>query len=165
MFGTGQLPKFKDDQFAATTTIATSDFQNRILEETLKSIAELRTEGTLNESSVSRIIANAIRISEGESQRINRWLIPTAEVPLTNLVRESILDEKELPMRLTALTPCFRADAGAAGRDTRGLIRQHQFPQGELASITTPEPSKDEHERTRACAAQALCQPSPHYRG
>src|ERR1700736_3990134 len=76
MFGTGQLPKFKDDQFAATTTIATSDFQNRILEETLKSIAELRTEGTLNDGSISRIIADAIRISEGESQRINRWLIP-----------------------------------------------------------------------------------------
>ena len=130
MFGTGQLPKFRDDQFAATTAVATSDFESRILEETLKSVAELRSEGTLNEGSVSRIIANAIRISEAEAQRVNRWLIPTAEVPLTNLVRESILDEKELPMRLTALTPCFRAEAGAAGRDTRGMIRQHQFTNG-----------------------------------
>jgi seryl-tRNA synthetase len=164
MFGTGQLPKFKDDQFAATTTIATRDFQNRIVEETLKSIAELRTEGTLNEGSVSRIIANAIRISEEESQRINRWLIPTAEVPLTNLVRESILDEKDLPMRLTALTPCFRAEAGAAGRDTRGMIRQHQFTKVELVSITTPEASKDEHERMLACAEEVLRQLDLHYR-
>src|SRR3981081_3264259 len=164
MFGTGQLPKFKDDQFAATTTIATRDFQNRIVEETLKSIAELRTEGTLNEGSVSRIIANAIRISEEESQRINRWLIPTAEVPLTNLVRESILDEKELPMRLTALTPGFRAEAGAAGRDTRGMIRQHQFTKVELVSITTPEASRDEHERMLSCAEEVLRRLDLHYR-
>src|SRR6202011_775101 len=65
---------------------------------------------------------------------VNLWLIPTAEVPLTNLVRKSTLDEKELPMRLTALTPCFRAEAGAAGRDTRGMIRQHQFTKVELVS-------------------------------
>src|SRR4030088_474774 len=164
MFGTGQLPKFKDDQFAATTTIATNEFEKRIVEETLKSIAELRTEGTLNEASVSRIIANAIRISEEESQPINRWLIPTAEVPLTNLVRESILDEKELPMRLTALTPCFRAEAGAAGRDTRGMIRQHQFTKVELVSITTPETSKDEHERMLASAEEVLRRLDLHYR-
>src|SRR3982074_3601456 len=164
MFGTGQLPKFKDDQFAATTTIATNEFENRIVEETLKSIAELRTEGTLNDASVSRIIANAIRISEEKSQPISRWLIPTAEVPLTNLVRESILDEKELPMRLTALTPCFRAEAGAAGRDTRGMIRQHQFTKVELVSITTPEASKDEHERMLACAEEELCLLGLHYR-
>src|SRR6266851_855560 len=164
MFGTGQLPKFKDDQFVATTATATTDFENRIVEETLKSIAELRTEGTLNDSSVSRIIANAIRISEAESERINRWLIPTAEVPLTNLVRESIVDEKELPMRLTALTPCFRAEAGAAGRDTRGMIRQHQFTKVELVSITTPETSKDEHERMLACAEEVLRQLDLHYR-
>ena len=67
------------------------------------------------------------------------WLIPTAEVPLTNLVREAITDEAELPMRLTACTPCFRAEAGAAGKDTRGMIRQHQFTKVELVSITTPE--------------------------
>ena len=67
------------------------------------------------------------------------WLIPTAEVPLTNLVRESIVDEAQLPMRLTACTPCFRAEAGAAGKDTRGMIRQHQFTKVELVSITTPE--------------------------
>ena len=69
------------------------------------------------------------------------WLIPTAEVPLTNLVRESIRDEAELPMRVTAYSPCFRAEAGAAGKDTRGMIRQHQFSKVELVSITTPEQS------------------------
>src|ERR1700675_4480157 len=92
------------------------------------------------------------------------WLIPTAEMPLTNLVRESIVDEKELPMRLTALTPCFRAEAGAAGRDTRGMIRQHQFTKIELVSITTPETSKDEHERMLACAEEVLRQLDLHYR-
>ncbi len=75
------------------------------------------------------------------------WLIPTAEVPLTNLVREDIVDEAKLPMRVTAWTPCFRAEAGAAGKDTRGMIRQHQFTKVELVSITTPEQSAEEHER------------------
>ena len=85
-------------------------------------------------------------------------------MPLTNLVRESIVDEKQLPMRLTALTPCFRAEAGAAGRDTRGMIRQHQFTKVELVSITTPETSKDEHERMLACAEEVLRQLDLHYR-
>lgn len=98
----------------------------------------------------------------GEGFRLG--LIPTAEVPLTNLVRESILDEKELPMRLTALTPCFRAEAGAAGKDTRGMIRQHQFTKVELVSITTPEASKDEHERMLSCAEEVLKRLDLHYR-
>jgi seryl-tRNA synthetase len=84
------------------------------------------------------------------------WLIPTAEVPLTNLVREQILAEEELPLRLTAGTPCFRAEAGAAGRDTRGLIRQHQFTKVELVSVTTPEKSLEEHERMLSCAEEVL---------
>ena len=92
------------------------------------------------------------------------WLIPTAEVPLTNLVRESILEEKQLPVRVTALTPCFRAEAGAAGRDTRGMIRQHQFPKVELVSITTPEKSLEEHERMTACAEEVLKRLGLHYR-
>ena len=92
------------------------------------------------------------------------WLIPTAEVPLTNLVREAITDEAELPMRLTALTPCFRAEAGAAGKDTRGMIRQHQFTKVELVSITTPEQSKDEHERMLSCAEEVLRRLDLHYR-
>ena len=105
MFGTGQLPKFRDDQF---------------------------------------------RTDDG------RWLIPTAEVSLTNLVREQILSEAELPLRFTALTPCFRKEAGAAGRDTRGLIRQHQFDKVEMVSIVTPDASDDEHERMTACAEGML---------
>jgi seryl-tRNA synthetase len=127
MFGTGQLPKFEDDQFWAVR-------------------------GEL-------LVAPDDRL---KTERLG--LIPTAEVSLTNLVRESIVDEKELPMRLTALTPCFRAEAGAAGRDTRGMIRQHQFSKVELVSITTPETSKDEHERMLACAEEVLRQLDLHYR-
>jgi seryl-tRNA synthetase len=85
-----------------------------------------------------------------------RWLIPTAEVSLTNLVREQIVEEGELPMRLTALTPSFRSEAGASGRDTRGMIRQHQFYKVELVSITTPETSEAEHERMVECAEAVL---------
>jgi seryl-tRNA synthetase len=85
-----------------------------------------------------------------------RWLIPTAEVSLTNLVREQVLDEAELPLRMTALTACFRSEAGASGKDTRGMIRQHQFDKVELISITTPEQSADEHERMTACAEAVL---------
>ena len=134
MFGTGQLPKFEDDQFWAVK-------------------GELLT--AADESAV---------VDRGRLRSERLGLIPTAEVPLSNLVRESILDEKELPMRLTALTPCFRAEAGAAGRDTRGMIRQHQFTKVELVSITTPETSKDEHERMLACAEEVLRQLDLHYR-
>jgi len=104
-------------------------------------------------------------MSPDERLRTERLgLIPTAEVPLTNLVRETILDEKQLPMRLTALTPCFRAEAGAAGRDTRGMIRQHQFSKVELVSIAAPENSKDEFERMLACAEEVLRRLDLHYR-
>ncbi len=118
MFGTAQLPKFRDDQFSVTST----------------------------------------------GQERNLWLIPTAEVSLTNLVRESIVDEAQLPLRFTACTPCFRAEAGAAGKDTRGMIRQHQFTKVELVSVTTPEQSKDEHERMLACAEEVLKKLDLHYR-
>jgi seryl-tRNA synthetase len=93
-----------------------------------------------------------------------RWLIPTAEVSLTNTVRETILDEAALPLRLTAYTPCFRAEAGAAGRDTRGMIRQHQFSKVELVSITTPDQSRDELERMTGCAESILQALGLHYR-
>ncbi len=93
-----------------------------------------------------------------------RWLIPTAEVSLTNLVRESILEEAHLPLRLTACTPCFRAEAGSAGRDTRGMIRQHQFTKVELVSITTPEQSREELERMTGCAESILQGLGLHYR-
>src|SRR6185437_15966392 len=84
------------------------------------------------------------------------WLIPTAEVPLTNLVADEILDEAALPLRFTAWTPCFRSEAGAAGRDTRGMIRMHQFSKVELVSITTPDAAAEEHERMTRCAETVL---------
>jgi seryl-tRNA synthetase len=84
------------------------------------------------------------------------WLLPTAEISLTNLVREQIIDEAQLPMRVTAWTPCFRSEAGAAGKDTRGMIRQHQFSKVELVSITTPDAALDEHERMTSCAEEVL---------
>ena len=92
------------------------------------------------------------------------WLIPTAEVSLTNLVREQIVEEKQLPFRFTAYTPCFRAEAGAAGKDTRGMIRMHQFSKVELVSITTPEQSAEEHERMTNCAQEVLKRLGLHHR-
>ncbi|MGL4636905.1 MAG: serine--tRNA ligase [Beijerinckiaceae bacterium] len=92
------------------------------------------------------------------------YLTPTAEVTLTNLVREAVLEEKELPLRLTALTPCFRSEAGSAGRDTRGMLRQHQFTKCELVSITTPEASKAEHERMLTSAENVLKKLGIHFR-
>ena len=92
------------------------------------------------------------------------YLIPTAEASLTNLVREQVLDEAKLPIRMTAYSPCFRAEAGAAGRDTRGMIRQHQFSKVELVSITTPEQSDAEHERMTSCAEEVLKRLNLHYR-
>ncbi|HSD91626.1 MAG TPA: serine--tRNA ligase [Methyloceanibacter sp.] len=96
------------------------------------------------------------KFADDQFQARDLWLIPTAEVPLTNLVREEIVDEAKLPIRVTAGTPCFRAEAGAAGKDTRGMIRQHQFDKVELVSITTPEQSAEEHERMTACAETVL---------
>ncbi|WP_421579421.1 serine--tRNA ligase [Shinella sp. M31] len=93
-----------------------------------------------------------------------RWLIPTAEVSLTNLVREDILDQEKLPLRFTALTPCFRSEAGSSGRDTRGMLRQHQFMKCELVSITDAESAIDEHERMTACAEEILKRLGLHYR-
>ncbi len=93
-----------------------------------------------------------------------RWLIPTAEVPLTNMVREQILDADALPLRFTALTPCFRSEAGSAGRDTRGMLRQHQFNKVELVSITDADNSINEHERMTACAEEVLKRLGLHYR-
>jgi seryl-tRNA synthetase len=135
MFGTAQLPKFEEDQFWAV-------------------------KGELMVATIDKDIGKYF--SRVREDRLG--LIPTAEVPLTNLVRESILDEAQLPMRLTACTPCFRAEAGAAGKDTRGMIRQHQFTKVELVSITTPEQSRDEHERMLSCAEEVLRRLDLHYR-
>jgi seryl-tRNA synthetase len=158
MFGTAQLPKFVDDQFLATRTITRAELLRDALKYADNSDQEEFREGKITlETLVDRTTAKA-------PLKEDFWLVPTAEVPLTNLVRESILDEAALPMRFTALTPCFRAEAGAAGKDTRGMIRQHQFNKVELVSITTPERSKDEHERMLACAEEVLRRLDIHYR-
>jgi seryl-tRNA synthetase len=159
MFGTGQLPKFEEDQFQTSRAMAKAlNYFKRKIESNTKKL-QAAVEGKPSQQS-----EEVPDLPFGTEITQNLWLIPTAEVPLTNLVRESILDEKELPMRLTALTPCFRAEAGAAGRDTRGMIRQHQFTKVELVSVTTPENSKDEHERMLACAEEVLRQLDLHYR-
>jgi seryl-tRNA synthetase len=110
----------------------------------------VRDEALYGTAQLPKFAEDLFRTTDG------RWLIPTAEVSLTNLVRESIISEAELPLRFTALTPCFRSEAGAAGKDTRGLIRQHQFDKVELVSITTPEQSETEHERMTSAAEHIL---------
>ncbi len=110
----------------------------------------VRDEAMFGTTQLPKFAEDSFRTTDG------RWLIPTAEVSLTNLVRESILAQAELPLRFTALTPCFRSEAGSAGRDTRGLIRQHQFDKVELVSITTPEASEAEHERMTMAAEAVL---------
>ncbi|MBX3535757.1 MAG: serine--tRNA ligase [Xanthobacteraceae bacterium] len=152
MYGTAQLPKFKEDQFQASSVDDVKVFQeNRIPELPVVPTAE-------------QLKATLDAIMLALQNRNPYWLIPTAEVPLTNLVREDITDEAKLPMRLTACTPCFRAEAGAAGKDTRGMIRQHQFTKVELVSITTPEQSAEEHERMLASAEKVLQKLGLHYR-
>jgi seryl-tRNA synthetase len=100
----------------------------------------------------------------GEDVKDRLWMIPTAEVPLTNFVNDEILDEEKLPLRFTAWTPCFRSEAGAAGKDTRGMIRMHQFDKVELVSVTTPEASNDEHERMTSAAQEILKRLNLHHR-
>ena len=110
----------------------------------------VRDEAMFGTGQLPKFAEDLFRTTDG------RWLIPTAEVSLTNIVREKILTEAELPLRFAALTPCFRSEAGAAGRDTRGYIRQHQFDKVEMVSIVTPEASDGEHERMTQCAEGAL---------
>jgi seryl-tRNA synthetase len=163
MFGTAQLPKFAEDQFHAAGGRPLDRQLMHIVEDRFRNVtkaAQFKIEGAVPID----VIEQNIALLRFDGMKDYRWLIPTAEVPLTNLVRESIVDEAQLPMRLTACTPCFRAEAGAAGKDTRGMIRQHQFTKVELVSITTPEQSKDEHERMLSCAEEVLKRLDLHYR-
>jgi len=154
MYGTGQLPKFEQDLFLGIKN--SDDFR----EEIRSSFAVVGDSGRFSINT-----ADTGFIDRYEREMLNQfdryvaeqlYLIPTAEVPLTNLVREEILDAKSLPRRMTALTPCFRSEAGSAGRDTRGMLRQHQFNKVELVSITDAETSNAEHERMTACAEEVL---------
>src|SRR5215213_9852266 len=150
MFGTAQLPKFLEDQFLTTRTITRAE----LLQDALKfATREDRDRFGRGEIDLPILVNEVL---ERAPLKEDFWLIPTAEVPLTNLVRDTILNQDELPLRFVALTPCFRAEAGSAGRDTRGMLRQHQFTKCELVSITTPETSADEHERMLACAETVL---------
>ena len=148
MFGTGQLPKFVDDQFTAARTVSREELLNAALERFDDEVE--RQKGKTKPTDVLK------QLLERAPTREDFWLIPTAEVALTNLVREQILGEDNLPLRMTADTPCFRAEAGAAGRDTRGMIRMHQFRKVELVSVTIPEQSHEEHERMVLCAEEVL---------
>jgi seryl-tRNA synthetase len=151
MFGTAQLPKFAYDQFIGTNVEDVEKWNANILDK-------------LRDNTIGEAAATLQAVKEAVENRAWRWLIPTAEVPLTNLVRDTIVEEGSLPRRYTACTPCFRAEAGAAGKDTRGMIRQHQFTKVELVSITTPEQSKDEHERMLSSAEEILRRLGLHYR-
>ncbi|MGC2221589.1 MAG: serine--tRNA ligase [Methylocella sp.] len=176
MFGTAQLPKFEEDQFrtdlrppvwkllkqftkdnADAIDAEIDECLGQLLREAKEADREIEKSDLMEEA--ARLVWNRStqRFSDEQLEKLRRlWLIPTAEVPLTNLVREKILDEKNLPLRFTACTPCFRAEAGAAGTDTRGMIRQHQFTKVELVSITTPEASLAEHDRMLLCAEEVL---------
>ena len=169
MFGTGQLPKFEEDLFFATQLVKASNPNLDSL------VSEGRHRLVMGPGAIGGLLAGFPDVvSENTDERKEQmgrllrdlpettvtakplWLIPTAEVPLTNYVNGDILAEAELPIRFTAYTPCFRAEAGAAGKDTRGMIRMHQFDKVELVSITTPEQSNAEHERMTDAAQEIL---------
>ena len=159
MFGTAQLPKFREDQFLATSLPDADRFWLDYQAAREDQRRDFRHRGaSMNEMTHESLKRQRDWFGRYYSEQYAKplWLIPTAEVPLTNLVREDITDEAKLPMRVTAGTPCFRAEAGAAGKDTRGMIRQHQFTKVELVSVTTPEQSAEEHERMTQCAEIVL---------
>jgi seryl-tRNA synthetase len=174
LFGTGQLPKFKEDLFQTSIS-----FGAYLVDQGRKSSAKfdqyindhIKVTGPLyyDENGYSEVydaITERVLLEieeeyasgsdEGGAVPSRRWLIPTAEVSITNIVREQIVATEDLPLRMTALTPSFRSEAGASGRDTRGMIRQHQFYKVELVSITTPEQSEDELLRMVGCAEGVL---------
>lgn len=150
LFGTGQLPKFEKDLFQIVD-VDLEDIRRGSIENSIH-----KDESNISQDGVADEISYTIGAVRDAIEESRRWLIPTAEVSLTNILREQITDEAELPLRMTALTPSFRSEAGASGRDTRGMIRQHQFYKVELVSITTPDQSEAEHERMVACAEAVL---------
>ena len=189
-YGTGNLPKFADDLFStkapleaklqdyfaasvepkihdrldelvsAKLNFDSPPFGNGDLKDWKDDLVATATEA----ASLSASASFASAILEPDNYGDKLYLIPTAEMPLTNLVRESILNAEQLPLRFTAHTPCFRSEAGAAGKDTRGMIRQHQFSKVELVSIAHPDASDDELERMRGAAEEVLRRLGLHYR-
>ena len=159
MYGTAQLPKFENDQFLTghpdferfwpNYDEARDLLRDKIKEEGITDQDKIRTRNWERQQAWKKKLYSS-------EYSLPLWLIPTAEVPLTNVVNGEIVSKETLPLRMVARTPCFRAEAGAAGRDTRGMIRQHQFYKVELVSITTPEQSVAEHERMVNCAETIL---------
>ncbi len=186
LYGTNQLPKFEEDLFKTSKSLTAEDLRplmQKAAKEFLAtngvvitSVEAFKLDGGLyrayhehiraaiNDSLSEKIDFAAVAPGEPIERALALYLIPTAEVPLTNLVRESILSEDELPLRFTALTPCFRSEAGSAGRDTRGMLRQHQFNKVEMVSITTPDKSGEEHEKMVADAEDVMKRLGIHYR-
>ncbi|TIO11048.1 serine--tRNA ligase [Mesorhizobium sp.] len=177
MFGTGQLPKFEDDLFRTEKSASIEDLRPAIARATQDFLSAYRRqyphgnfppiEQMRNAQieyvhrAIESFLGTELRLQERDPNEpidvpVSFYLIPTAEVPLTNLVREDITPHEKLPLRYTALTPCFRSEAGSAGRDTRGMLRQHQFYKVELVSITDQESSLAEHERMTECAEEVL---------
>jgi len=162
LYGTGQLPKFEEDLFktvdpikklAGAMTKTFNALSGNITDDFERQLAsDFKQAGYSDELMLKR----ANEISQLLSEDNSHYLIPTAEVSLTNIVRESIVDPDTFPMRMTAHTPCFRSEAGSAGRDTKGMIRQHQFNKVELVSIVKPEDSEAEHKRMLGCAEEVL---------
>jgi seryl-tRNA synthetase len=140
VFGTGQLPKFADDLFSTELTVRQEDVETHYLK-LFQAMGDVR-----DPESGAKTAADGYMLWRKQENIDRRWLIPTAEVSLTNSVREQIIDDLSQPIRLTALTPCFRSEAGAAGKDTRGFIRQHQFEKVELVTICREEDWQAEHE-------------------
>jgi seryl-tRNA synthetase len=148
LFGTGQLPKFENDLFRTKSKIREK------YDSACVSLYQNNKNNFDNDLDLTKYILD--KLEDDKSVWDTFWMIPTAEVPLTNLAADQIIDEAKLPWRMTALTNCFRSEAGAAGKDTRGMIRQHQFQKVELVSITAPEDSEAEHERMTGCAEEVL---------
>ncbi len=173
MFGTGNLPKFASDLFFADSLAVddkapseSNDLERQIFTRLKKDLQDKNPElinyisqsiGADEHHSFMKLIeAVEASLRQSQSTQNRKWMIPTAEVPLTNLVADKILSVDALPLRFTAFTPCFRSEAGSAGRDTRGMLRQHQFSKVELVSVTLPEKSAEEHERMTSAAETVL---------
>ena len=152
LYGTGQLPKFEEDLYRGISTALLHPDQIE------GSIGLYFKDGPAADVTSWDDGSLSVSVPRSGSKRVSsdHYLIPTAEVSLTNIVRESIVDPDTLPRRMTAHTPCFRSEAGSAGRDTKGMIRQHQFNKVELVSITRPEESEAEHKRMLGCAEEVL---------
>lgn len=181
LYGTGQLPKFEADLYDMRVTPAKIDQEIQRLQKQLDELEAPKISEAMERAKISGESVNVkmtndyyekkqryaslidlstqlieAKMSDQSIPENEEFLIPTAEVPLTNTVSNSILDPEILPRRMTAHTPCFRSEAGSAGRDTKGMIRQHQFNKVELVSIATPDQSDDEHKNMLRCAEAVL---------